>query len=58
MSSPQLVWRVGLLTMRFTIKNGLDLPNGIFLFLADAFNRLYIVLTSGKLFIKKGTYEF
>ena len=26
MSSPQLVWRVGLLTMRFTIKNGLDLP--------------------------------
>jgi Na+-transporting NADH:ubiquinone oxidoreductase subunit A len=26
MSSPQLVWRVGLSTMRFTIKNGLDLP--------------------------------
>ena len=26
MVSPQLVWRVGLLTMRFTIKNGLDLP--------------------------------
>ncbi len=26
MGSPQLVWRVGLLTMRFTIKNGLDLP--------------------------------
>jgi Na+-transporting NADH:ubiquinone oxidoreductase subunit A len=26
MSSQQLVWRVGLLTMRFTIKNGLDLP--------------------------------